>query len=402
MIGGKQLEEWVRDAVEKDYTKNEILVILKKNGFDSQEIDEALEIYEALKKKIQGTSAQIYDELEIPEEQKIPNKDFQDNKNHLSEEVNEVSDLLKKLRTEVRKVVFGQEDILDGIITSLLCNAHVLVEGVPGIAKTLLVKTIAKVSGCDSKRIQFTADLLPTDIIGITSYNPQKGFEVVKGPVFTNFLIADEINRSPPKTQSALLEAMQEKQVTIGREKFQLTAPFFVMANNNPIETSGVYTLPEAQIDRFLFKLIMSYPQKEDELKIMDTNATIKDFDDYDLNVILSPEKIIWMQEITKKVYLDDRIKRYIIRIVDKTRKRDLEKGKYIEWGASPRASIGMFIAAKAKALISGRNYVIPQDVQDVAFPVLRHRVLLNYRAQAEGITSDHVIKDILKITKID
>ncbi|HLG29583.1 MAG TPA: MoxR family ATPase, partial [Candidatus Brocadiales bacterium] len=246
------------------------------------------------------------------------------------------------------------------------------------------------------KRIQFTVDLLPSDIIGLTTYDPQKGFEVVKGPVFANFVIADEINRSPPKTQSALIEAMQERQVTIGRTTFALPAPFFVMANQNPIETEGVYSLPEAQVDRFLFKIIMGYPEEEHEEKIMEENATFKNFEDFNLRPILSDKKILDLQAITHKVYLDSKIKRYILNIVTMTRTKSFERGPYIELGCSPRASIALFIAAKAWALTEGRNYVIPSDVKAVAFAVLRHRLILSYKARAENITPDQIINDIL------
>ncbi len=309
--------------------------------------------------------------------------------------------MLSDIKKEIAKVVIGQDRVIDAFMCSLLCNGHVLLEGVPGIAKTLIIKTLAKVLGCTSKRIQFTVDLLPSDILGITTYTPQKGFETIKGPIFANFIIADEINRSPPKTQSALIEAMQEKQVTIARDTFKLPLPFFVMANNNPIETEGVYNLPEAQIDRFLFKLFIVYPQNEEEKEIMEKNITLRKFEDYDLKSILSPEKIIRMQEITKNIYLDEKVKDYIVKIINRTRERNFRNGEYIEWGGSPRASIGLFIASKAWALMNGRDYVIPQDVKDIAHYVLRHRIILNYKARAEGIDSDKIIDEILKITEI-
>jgi len=255
---------------------------------------------------------------------------------------------------------------------------------------------LAVASGCSAKRIQFTVDLLPSDIVGVTTFTQNKGFEIIKGPIFANFIIADEINRSPPKTQSALIEAMQEKQVTIGRETFKLPLPFFVMATENPLESSGVYDLPEAQIDRFLFKLILTYPKRKEEELIMENNMTLKKFEEFDIKPILSPDKILEMQKVAKEIYCDDKIKAYILDIIEKTRKKDFPHGKYVEWGGSPRASIGLFIAAKSWALINGRDYVIPKDVRDVAHYVLRHRLILNYKARAEKIDSDVIIEEIL------
>ena len=308
---------------------------------------------------------------------------------------------INKMRKEVSKTIIGQEEIVDGLIMGLLCNAHVIVEGVPGIAKTLAIKTLAKVSGCDVKRVQFTVDMLPTDIIGITSYTPQKGFEVIKGPIFTNFLIADEINRSPPKTQSALIEGMQERQVTIGKKTFMLPNPFFVMASINPIENAGVYPLPEAQIDRFLFKLIMGYPKKEEEKRIMSSNITLMDFEDFNLKPVVTPKKILNMQEIVKKVYMDDNVKSYILDIVAKTRDKDFEGAEYITYGSSPRASIGIFIASKAKALMQGRGYVLPEDVKEVVFSVLRHRLILSYKTTIQKISADSIIQKILDSVRV-
>jgi MoxR-like ATPase len=283
----------------------------------------------------------------------------------------------------------------------LLCNAHILVEGVPGIAKTLAIRALAAASGCSVKRVQFTVDMLPTDIIGITSYTPGKGFEVIKGPIFANFIIADEINRAPPKTQSALIEAMQENQVTIGRKRFVLPAPFFVMATENPIESAGVYPLPEAQIDRFLFKLLMGYPKEKEEWKIMESNITIKRFEDFKLKAVISPKDITKMQETVRKVYLDDNIKEYILSIVRRTRKKDFTNAEYISYGSSPRASIGLFIASKARALMKGRNFVLPEDVKHVVFSVMRHRLILSYKATIKKIVPDSLIREILGSVKV-
>ncbi|MEK6850775.1 MAG: MoxR family ATPase, partial [Nanoarchaeota archaeon] len=234
--------------------------------------------------------------------------------------------------------------------------------------------------------------------VGMTTYSPKEGLEIIKGPIFANFIIADEINRSTPKTQSALIEAMQERQVTIGKKTFHLPEPFFVMANQNPIETEGVYSLPEAQMDRFLFKLLIDYPEEEEESRIMEENVTFRKFEDYNLQGIVSPDKIILMQNLVHQIYLDNKIKKYILNIVKKTRSKDFDNGNYIELGASPRASISLYIAAKAEALLKGRNFVIPSDVKKIAKDVLRHRIILSYKARADKITTDKIIDEILKL----
>jgi len=312
------------------------------------------------------------------------------------EKSGEVKQVLSAVEKEMSKIVVGQKDVIRGIFRAIICDGHVLIEGVPGVAKTLIVRAMAKILGCEMKRIQFTVDLLPTDITGIMSYTPKKGFEILKGPVFTNFVLADEINRSPPKTQSALLEAMQERQVTISRKTYDLPSPFFVIATENPLEVSGVYSLPEAQIDRFLFKLLISYPDYEEEKSILSQNVTTRKFEDFSLKKILSSKKILSLQERVKKVFTSDAIGDYIVRLVKETRSKDSEYSKYISYGASPRASIALHIAARAEALMNGRNYVIPKDVRTVAHPILRHRIILNYEAEAEKITTEDVIKYIL------
>lgn len=314
--------------------------------------------------------------------------------------VKEAATIISELKSEISKALFGQEKVVETLIRALLCDGHVLLEGVPGIAKTLAIKALAQVSGCTSKRIQFTVDLLPSDIVGMTTYDPKKGFEVVKGPIFANFIIADEINRSPPKTQSALIEAMQERQVTIGKQTFLLPPPFFVMANQNPLENEGVYTLPEAQVDRFLFKVMMGYPDEKVESRIMGENMTFRKFEDFKLKAITSPKKVMELQKLTHEIYIDEKIKDYILAMVRKTRSKDFQYGQYIEIGGSPRASIALYIASKAQALIKGRTFVVPQDVKDVAHDVLRHRLILSFRARADNVTSDLIIDDILKITR--
>jgi len=308
-------------------------------------------------------------------------------------------DVLLSIKKEISKIIVGQDSTVNALLVGLLSNGHILVEGIPGIAKTLLIRALSQTTGGVFSRIQFTVDLLPTDITGITAYNPQKGFYVVKGPIFANFLLADEINRAPAKVQSALLEAMQERQTTIGKQTFPMMNPFFVMATQNPIETSGTYPLPEAQIDRFLFKLYMGYPTLENEKKVLRQNIQLKKFEEYNIMPIISPQKLIEMQKAVQEVYLGEEIEKYIIRIVDSTRNSkdyNVEMGKYIQWGGSPRASIGLYIASKANAFMQGSSFVTPQHVKEIAYPILRHRIILNYEGLADDIKSDSIIKEIL------
>ena len=305
-----------------------------------------------------------------------------------------------RVRSEMAKIVVGQEITVDSFLEALLSNGHVLVEGIPGVGKTLVIRALARITGCQFSRIQFTPDLLPTDIVGITTYEEGKGFFTVKGPIFSNFVLADEINRSPPKVQSALLESMQEHQATIGKETFQLPTPFFVMATQNPVEQLGTYKLPEAQVDRFLYKIIISYPTFDDEVKILNQNMTLHEFSDFNLAPVLSQMDIMDAQKFVKKVYTNPKIERYIVRIVDSTRhpdKYNLVHGKYLAYGISPRAGIALHIASKAHALISGRGYVTPDDVKHVAYNVLRHRIALNFEGEAEEIKTEMVIKEILE-----
>ncbi|UCD03648.1 MAG: MoxR family ATPase [Candidatus Woesearchaeota archaeon] len=313
-------------------------------------------------------------------------------------EIKKCQNTLKKIRNEISKIVIGQEVVVDAFLRAILCDGHALVEGVPGIAKTTLIRALAAATGCEHKRIQFTVDLLPADIIGLTIYSKEKEkFVNIKGPIFANFILADEINRAPPKTQSAMLECMQEKSATIEKVTYPLPVPFFVMATQNPLEQEGVYPLPEAQIDRFLFKILMGYPKPKEEEKIVDTNITIHKFEEYDLKPVTSPKDIMKMQAITKQIYASPEICKYIVEIVNMTRDREkFALGKYVDWGGSPRASIGMYIASKASALMEGSSFVKPQNVKDVAYDVLRHRIILNYEGRAEGITSEAVIKEIL------
>jgi len=316
------------------------------------------------------------------------------------EEVKLYQEKLSQVRSEISKIVVGQEKIINSILRSILCDGHILVEGVPGIAKTLLIKTFAEVAGCTSKRIQFVADLLPADITGITAYNDKtKEFYTLKGPIFANFVIADEINRATPKVQSALLEAMQEKQVSIGRETFKLESPFFVMANSNPLESEGVYSLPHAQIDRFLYKLNITYPSIEEERLVLNKNMTIHKFEDFQIKPILNPQEILKMQKVVKTVYFSQKVEDYILQIIDATRnpnKYKLNFGKYINAGSSPRGTIALYISGKAEALLNGETFVTPQHIKNVAHEVLRHRIMLNYEGEAENISKDEIITEIL------
>lgn len=318
----------------------------------------------------------------------------------LLSEVQRYQKSFQDVRNEVKRIMVGQDDVVNFLIEALVSRGHVLVEGVPGTGKTLLLRIISLVTGCKFSRIQFTPDLLPTDILGLTTYEEGKGFYTIKGPIFANFVLADEINRSPPKVQSALLEAMQESQVTIGKETFFLPSPFFVMATQNPLEQVGTYKLPEAQIDRFLYKVHMGYPNTDEEQKILRTNITTRKFEDYELVPILHPENLIQMQAILPRITINEKIERYIIRLVDSTRhpeKHGITKGKFIGCGGSPRMSIGLYIASKAKAFVCGRIHVTPHDVKSVAHNVMRHRILLNFEGEAEGVNSDDIITEILQ-----
>ena len=311
---------------------------------------------------------------------------------------------LDNVKKEIAKVVIGQDYIIEGLLRAMLANGHVLLEGVPGIAKTLIARAVSSSTGCEFKRIQFTADLLPTDILGITSYEEERGFFVIKGPIFGNIILGDEINRAPPKVQSALLEAMQEKQVTIGKETFPLTPPFFVIATQNPIETLGTYPLPEAQIDRFLFKLDLDYPSRNEERRIIEKNISMQKFEEFSIRPAISSKRIIEMQELVKKIGHKEKINEYIVDLVSATRqpsKYNIKLGKYIQWGASPRAGISLFIAAKADALLKGQAFITPDNIKSVVSDVIGHRIILNYRGEAEGITTNNIIKEIISKVRV-
>lgn len=307
-------------------------------------------------------------------------------------------DFINLVTRGMDQTIVGQKHLVDSLLIALLSNGHVLLEGVPGLAKTLAIKTLAQIIDAKYSRIQFTPDLLPADVIGTMIYSVQKEqFQIKRGPIFANFVLADEINRAPAKVQSALLEAMQERQVTIGEKTFKLDEPFLVMATQNPIEQEGTYPLPEAQVDRFLLKIIIGYPSKDEEKQIIRQNISGEKIE---VKPLLRPEEIIEVQKIVEKIYLDEKIERYIVDIVFATRTpadynlKDLSG--MISFGASPRASIGLAKAARAYAFLRGRGYVIPEDVRAVCHDVLRHRIGLTYEAEANNITTDQVISEIL------
>lgn len=316
----------------------------------------------------------------------------------INEKVKKESSFVELLKNEIGKIIVGQKYLVERLLVGLLANGHILVEGVPGLAKTLSIKTLAQTINTKFQRIQFTPDLLPADLIGTLVYNPKEGlFTTKKGPIFANIILADEINRAPAKVQSALLEAMQERQVTIGEQTFKLDEPFLVMATQNPIEQEGTYPLPEAQVDRFMLKINIAYPNKEEEHKILKAMS----FTDKEIktNVVITPEDIIKARNVVDEIYMDEKIEKYILDIVFATRepeKYNLEELKnLIQYGASPRASIYLTLASKAYAFIQGRGYVTPQDVKSIGMDVLRHRVIISYEAEAEEKQPEDIIKKI-------
>ena len=318
----------------------------------------------------------------------------------MSNEVKAVDDFVVKyneFKNEIAKVIVGQEDVVQQVLISIFCNGHCLLVGVPGLAKTLLVQTISDSLGLNFNRIQFTPDLMPSDIVGAEILDENRNFKFVKGPLFSNIILADEINRTPPKTQSALLEAMQERSVTNAGTRYALDKPFFVLATQNPIEQEGTYPLPEAQLDRFMFNVILDYPTYEEELKIV-KQTTVKS--NITLNTIMSAEQIMQYQEVITKLPVTDNVLQYAVSLVAKTRPNsdkaaDVVK-QFIEWGAGPRASQFMLMAAKCHAAINGKYAPDIEDVKAVAKPILRHRIVKNYKAEAEGMSIDQIIESIL------
>ncbi|KAF6246042.1 MoxR family ATPase [Nitrosopumilus sp. b2] len=316
----------------------------------------------------------------------------------LSEQAKKYAEKLNAVFEESHKVVIGQQDALQKILISIISDGHVLLESVPGLAKTLMVKTMAQIFNVDHVRIQFTPDLLPADILGTKIYKNVSGsFVTQKGPIFHNFILADEINRAPPKVQSALLEAMQERNVSIYGDTFELKKPFLVLATQNPIENEGTYKLPEAQVDRFALKILIDYPSKQEELEIIEKNSSEQEDK---VKTVISPEEILEIQKFNEKIYADKVVTEYIADIVNATRnpkEYDLDLENMIEFGASPRASIWLMRTAKANAMLNGRGFIIPEDIKAVAHEVLRHRIILTFEAEANGITSDKVIDFVLE-----
>ena len=321
----------------------------------------------------------------------------------LTEKIQRESAFVDMVTLEMNKVIVGQKQLVENLLIGLLANGHILLEGVPGLAKTLAINTLASIVDAKFSRIQFTPDLLPADLIGTLIYSQkQEEFKIRKGPIFANFVLADEINRSPAKVQSALLEAMQERQVTIGDNSFKLPEPFLVMATQNPIEQEGTYPLPEAQVDRFMLKVVVNYPKKEEEKLIIRMNNSGK----FPVaNSVIKPEDILRAREVVREVYMDEKIERYIVDIVFATRTPEeygLSRLKnLISYGGSPRASINLAMAAKAYAFIRRRGYVIPEDVRAVCYEVLRHRIGLTYEAEAENITSENIITEIMNAVEV-
>ena len=297
--------------------------------------------------------------------------------------------MIKSIKNEMKKVIVGQDKMIDALLIGLLTNGHILLEGVPGLAKTLTIKTLSKILNLDFKRIQFTPDLLPTDIIGTEIYDIKSGeFRVKKGPIFANLILADEINRAPAKVQSALLEAMAERQVTIAEDSFSLDKPFLVLATQNPVDEEGTYNLPEAQLDRFMLKCVIGYNTKEEEFEIIKRN----EFGFEDVNQIASKEDIFKMQEDVKNIHIDDELTKYIVDLVSATR----VKHRYIEFGCSPRSGISLYKASKAVAFMEARDYVTPIDILSIIKDVFRHRIVLSYEAEADEITADKIIEEIV------
>jgi MoxR-like ATPase len=317
----------------------------------------------------------------------------------VQDRVHETSSWVEPLREQMARVIVGQEQLVDRLMVGLISNGHILLEGVPGLAKTLALRTLAAAVGLQFHRIQFTPDMLPADIIGTMIYNPREGtFSTKHGPVFSNLILADEINRAPAKVQSALLEAMQERQVTLGDDTYRLPDPFLVLATQNPLEQEGTYPLPEAQVDRFMLKVIVDYPNRHQERAILDSMAVTEP--EWNVQSVVSGGDIIAARRVVSTIYVDDKVKNYIVDLVLATRDPrpyGIELNGYVQYGASPRATIGLTLAARAHAFLRGRGYVTPQDVKDVAYDVLRHRISVTYEAEAENIASENIIAGILE-----
>ncbi len=330
----------------------------------------------------------------------MPNKYEELSDTERAQKAEEFADIIRTMEKEVQKGYIGQEDVIHKILLCVVAGGNILLEGVPGLGKSFLVETLSRVvENTEMHRIQFTPDLLPSDIVGVEAYNEDKGFYVEKGPIFANFILADEINRAPPKVQSAMLEAMQEHKVSIGDETFRLPEPFFTMATQNPVEQGGTYPLPEAQIDRFLFKIYLDYPKKHNEAKIIDMNANIMDEEDFDVGAVVTRQDVLNIQEFSQIVTVRQEIKDYIVDLVDASRNPEdygMELSEYIDWGCTPRASINLALAGRANALYNGRHYVTPEDIREVIKDVFIHRIILNYEGEAQGIEIEDVINNIV------
>jgi len=322
----------------------------------------------------------------------------------INERISKSSSFIDNLKQAMSQVILGQEELVNKILISMLANGHILLEGVPGLAKTLMVKTLAKLIETNFQRIQFTPDMLPADLLGTLIYNQRTGeFDTRKGPIFSNIILADEINRTPAKVQSALLEAMQERQVTIGENTFALNAPFLVMATQNPIEQEGTYPLPEAQVDRFMFKLIVDYPDRSSERLVLRQNT--KSFNIDEINSIISPNDILDAQSVIHDIYVDEKVEDYVLNLIFATRNPDShglsDLEGIIDFGASPRATINLVRAAKARAFTEHRGYITPEDIRYIGADVLRHRVILTYEAEAEELTPEDVIQRLFEVIEV-
>lgn len=304
----------------------------------------------------------------------------------------------ERLRKEIGKVIVGQDEVIHHTVLSIFCQSHVLLVGVPGLAKTLLVNTIGRALGLSFSRIQFTPDLMPSDIVGTEILDESRQFRFIKGPVFANIILADEINRTPPKTQAALLEAMQEKSVTVSGKTYRLQEPFFVLATQNPIEQEGTYPLPEAQLDRFMFNLLLDYPSYEEEVEIVKNTTVGKDAE---VEPVLTPEEIVYYQQLVRRVPVSDHVYEYAVSLVSKTRPNTAQAhdwaNRFLSWGAGPRASQYLIIGAKANALLNGKYSPDVEDIQKVAVPILRHRIIRNYTAEAEGVSIEAIVEELMK-----
>ncbi|MDC0383875.1 MoxR family ATPase [Candidatus Marinimicrobia bacterium] len=324
--------------------------------------------------------------------------------NQINQKISESSSFVDDLLLSMNKVILGQEELVNKIIVSMLANGHILLEGVPGLAKTMMVKTLSGLIDTKFQRIQFTPDRLPADLLGTLIYNQKTGeFETRKGPIFSNIILADEINRSPAKVQSALLEAMQERQITIGENTFKLKSPFLVMATQNPVEQEGTYPLPEAQVDRFMFKLLVDYPSLDSERLVLRQNTTSKQVEKVD--AIIKPNKILQAQEVIENIYVDEKVEDYVLNLVFATRNPENYKlndlSRLIDVGASPRATINLIRAAKARAFVNRRGFITPEDIRYIGSDVLRHRIILTYEAEAEEMTAEDVIQRLFEVVEV-